>query len=71
MLPDQFTSLPDLVRMHSARTPTKAAIIMGTLIVDWQSLDALADRVACYLAQHPPGNVVAISSPMEPWYLSV
>ncbi len=71
MLPDQFTSLPDLVRIHAGQTPEKAAIIMGDLTVSWRDLDALADRVACNLAVHPAGSVVAISSPMHPWYLAL
>jgi acyl-CoA synthetase (AMP-forming)/AMP-acid ligase II len=70
MLPDQFTPLPDLLRLH-ARQGDKPAIIMGDDLVGWAELDALVDRAAAALAAagHGKGDVIAISAAMSPAYL--
>ena len=70
MLPDRFTSLPDLVRLHAGQGD-KPAIICGDAVLGWTALDARVDQVAAGLVRDGmrPGQVIAICAAMQADYL--
>ena len=74
MLPDQFTPITDLLRLH-ARAGDKPAIIDGDTIITWAALDALVDRAAVALLNRGHGNsqfggqCIAIAAGMSWAYL--
>ncbi len=70
MLPDQFTPITDLLRLH-ARAGDKPAIIDGDTSISWADLDALVDRAAVALLNrgHGKGQCIAIAAGMSWAYL--
>ena len=70
MLPDQFTPITDLLRLH-ARAGDKPAIIDGDTSISWAALDALVDRAAVALLNrgHGKGQCIAIAAGMSWAYL--
>jgi long-chain acyl-CoA synthetase len=70
MLPDQFTPITDLLRLH-ARAGDKPAIIDGDTSISWADLDALVDRAAAALLNrgHGKGQCIAIAAGMSWAYL--
>lgn len=70
MLPDRFTPLPDLVRLHATQG-AKPAIIAGDIVLGWDALDARVDRVAAALARDGlgRGDTIAIAAGMTADYL--
>ena len=70
MLPDQFTPITDLLRLH-ARAGDKPAIIDGDTSISWAALDALVDRAAVALINrgHGKGQCIAIAAGMSWAYL--
>ena len=73
MLPDEFTTLPDLVRGHARRRGDSVAIIDGAARIDWATLDRRCDRVAAALQRDRlgKGNIIAIAAAMQADYLAV
>jgi acyl-CoA synthetase (AMP-forming)/AMP-acid ligase II len=70
MLPDQFTPITELLRLH-ARAGDKPAIIDGDTSISWAALDALVDRAAVALLNrgHGKGQCIAIAAGMSWAYL--
>jgi acyl-CoA synthetase (AMP-forming)/AMP-acid ligase II len=70
MLPDQFTPITELLRLH-ARAGDKPAIIDGDTSISWATLDALVDRAAVALLNrgHGKGQCIAIAAGMSWAYL--
>ncbi|MCU0891163.1 MAG: AMP-binding protein [Sandarakinorhabdus sp.] len=70
MLPDQFTPITDLLRVH-AQQGDKPAIIAGESVITWADLDETVDRAAAALAAagHGKGDVIAIAANMSAAYL--
>ncbi|PZN94372.1 MAG: 4-coumarate--CoA ligase [Alphaproteobacteria bacterium] len=73
MLPDDFTTLPDLVRGHARARGAAVAVIDGPLRMDWATLDRRSDRVAAALQRDGcgKGDVIAIAATMQADYLVV
>ncbi|WP_426169507.1 class I adenylate-forming enzyme family protein [Sandarakinorhabdus sp. DWP1-3-1] len=73
MLPDDFTTLPDLVRGHAQVRGAAVAIIDGPLRMDWATFDRRCDRVAAALQRDGlgKGDVIAIAATMQADYLVV
>ena len=71
MLPETFTSLPDLVRGHAHARPDQAAIVAGDQVISWGAADARIDRIAAAFQRDGLGKgaVIAISATMQPDYL--
>jgi acyl-CoA synthetase (AMP-forming)/AMP-acid ligase II len=70
MLPDHFTPLPDLIRLHAGQGG-KPAIICGDHVLGWADLDARMDRVAAAMARDGlrHGDCIAIAAAMSADYL--
>ena len=70
VLPDHFTPITDLLRLH-ARAGAKPAIIDGETVISWAALDELVDRAAAGLAGrgHGKGDCIAIAAGMSWVYL--
>ncbi len=68
-----FCTLPELIRLHSAQRPLAVALRQDDRVVDYRSLDSLADRVAAALQRDgvEPGDVVAICASMSIEYAAL
>ena len=61
---DAFVSLPDMIAAHARRRGRHAAIIQDDRCLDYESLDAVMDRLAAALQRNGlrPGDCVAIAA---------
>ena len=62
LLARPFGTIPELVRLHAARAPRRAALVHDGRALDYAGLDALMDRVAAALQRDglAPGSAIAI-----------
>ena len=78
MNPDQildleFGVIAELIRRHAAARPAQLALVEGSQVLDYASLDAMMDRVAGALQRDglKPGDAVAICASMSIAYAAV
>ncbi|MBS0317090.1 MAG: acyl--CoA ligase [Proteobacteria bacterium] len=62
LLDTDFGLIADLIHDHAARAPERRALVCGDQTLNYRTLDALMDRVACALQRDGvrPGEAVAI-----------
>ncbi|MBY0519534.1 MAG: acyl--CoA ligase [Sphingomonas sp.] len=66
MLASAFATLPDLIRAHADERGSKTALVDGDTSIDYETLDALMDRVAAALQRDsiaPKACVAILAAP--------
>jgi long-chain acyl-CoA synthetase len=71
--PDQFQTIPELVRGHARARPQSLALVQGDDTLTYGQLDALMDRVAASLQRDglARGDAIAICANSSPRYAAV
>ena len=72
-LAQDFATLPELVRLHAAEHPQHIALRQDQRVLDYRTLDELADRIAVSLQRFgvEPGQAIAICAAMSIEYAAV
>jgi acyl-CoA synthetase (AMP-forming)/AMP-acid ligase II len=73
ILAQPFGTIPELVRLHAARHPRRAALLQDDRTLAYAGLDALMDRVAASLQRDGlgPGAVIAVCAANSIEYAAV
>jgi len=73
LLAQEFSTLPELIRIHAARSASRTALREGARAVDYAQLDAMLDRVASALQRDGvrAGGVIAVCAAMSLEYAAV
>ncbi|HEX7792084.1 MAG TPA: class I adenylate-forming enzyme family protein, partial [Afipia sp.] len=73
ILARHFCTLPELIRLHAARRSEHRALVQNERVLDYRTLDQLADRIAATLQRDgvEPGEAIAICATMSIEYAAV
>lgn len=72
-LDTEFGLISDLIRQHAQQAPSRPVLVQGERRMDYATLDALMDRIACALQRDGirPGDAIAICAGMSMEYTAV